>query len=261
MRTVRFHEYGEPADVLRLETAPVPEPGPGPHPRRRARLRARARRLGSVPGPVRRTVAPRHRVRRLGHRRGRRRGRHGRRGRRPRCSAPPTSPASPAPGAADRAIMDHWFAVPEGLDLIQAAALPMALSTAYWHLARLGLSADSTILINGAGTTIGYAAVQIALIRGMRVIATAGRHLRPAAARPRRHGDRLRRRPGRPGQGHHQPPGRHRLRHRTAQAARCRTSSRSPAATPERVLTCSDLCRAAARRTRHLPRRPRDLDR
>ena len=29
MRTVRFREYGEPADVLRLETAPVPEPGPG----------------------------------------------------------------------------------------------------------------------------------------------------------------------------------------------------------------------------------------
>jgi NADPH:quinone reductase-like Zn-dependent oxidoreductase len=29
MRTVRFHGYGEPADVLRLETAPVPEPGPG----------------------------------------------------------------------------------------------------------------------------------------------------------------------------------------------------------------------------------------
>ena len=27
MRTVRFHEYGEPGDVLRLETAPVPEPG------------------------------------------------------------------------------------------------------------------------------------------------------------------------------------------------------------------------------------------
>lgn len=29
MRTVCFHENGEPADVLRLETAPVPEPGPG----------------------------------------------------------------------------------------------------------------------------------------------------------------------------------------------------------------------------------------
>jgi NADPH:quinone reductase-like Zn-dependent oxidoreductase len=28
MRTVRFREYGEPGDVLHLETAPVPEPGP-----------------------------------------------------------------------------------------------------------------------------------------------------------------------------------------------------------------------------------------
>lgn len=50
----------------------------------------------------------------------------------------------------------------------------MALSTAYWHLARLGLTAGNTVLINGAGTTIGYAAVQIALSRGMKVIATAG---------------------------------------------------------------------------------------
>lgn len=29
MRTVRFYDYGEPADVLRLETAPVPEPQAG----------------------------------------------------------------------------------------------------------------------------------------------------------------------------------------------------------------------------------------
>lgn len=50
----------------------------------------------------------------------------------------------------------------------------MALSTASWHLARLGVSAGATILINGAGTTIGYAAVQIALTRGARVIASAG---------------------------------------------------------------------------------------
>jgi NADPH:quinone reductase-like Zn-dependent oxidoreductase len=77
-------------------------------------------------------------------------------------------------GASDRAIMDHWFAVPDGLDLTQAAALPMALDTAYLHLTALGLTPGRTILINGAGGTIGYAAVQIALIRGLRVIATAG---------------------------------------------------------------------------------------
>jgi NADPH:quinone reductase-like Zn-dependent oxidoreductase len=34
--------------------------------------------------------------------------------------------------------MDHWFPVPEGLDPAQAAALPMALDTAYWPLGRLG---------------------------------------------------------------------------------------------------------------------------
>jgi len=28
MRTLRFQEYGEPEDVLRLETVPVPAPGP-----------------------------------------------------------------------------------------------------------------------------------------------------------------------------------------------------------------------------------------
>jgi NADPH:quinone reductase-like Zn-dependent oxidoreductase len=70
--------------------------------------------------------------------------------------------------------MDHWFAVPEGLDLTQAAALPMALDTAYLHLTALGLTPGRTILINGAGGTIGFAAVQIALSRGLRVIATAG---------------------------------------------------------------------------------------
>ncbi|MEV5283231.1 NADP-dependent oxidoreductase [Streptomyces sp. NPDC052811] len=80
----------------------------------------------------------------------------------------------PSAGAADRAVLDHWFPVPKGLDLTRAATLPMALTTASWHLARLGLAADSTIPVNGAGTTIGYAAVQIALIHGARVIATAG---------------------------------------------------------------------------------------
>ena len=35
MRTVRFHEYGAPGDVLHLETAPL-RPSPPPHPRRGA---------------------------------------------------------------------------------------------------------------------------------------------------------------------------------------------------------------------------------
>lgn len=173
MRTVRFHEYGEPADVLRLETTPVPEPGPG-----RIRVAVHACGLAPADWALCRGMFPGQLPRGIG------------------CDVSGTVEAvgedvtdvavgdlvfgtadfagQPSAGAADQAIMDHWFAVPEGLDLTQAAALPMALSTACWHLARLGLSAGGTILINGAGTTIGYAAVQIALIRGMRVIATAG---------------------------------------------------------------------------------------
>ncbi|MFE4869765.1 NADP-dependent oxidoreductase [Streptomyces sp. NPDC056682] len=173
MRTVRFHEHGEPSDVLRLETAPVPEPGPG-----RIRVAVHACGLAPADWALCRGLMPGTLPRGIG------------------CDVSGIVEAvgagvtdvavgnrvfgtadyadQPSAGAADRAVLDHWFPVPKGLDLTRAATLPMALSTASWHLARLGLAADSTILINGAGTTVGYAAVQIALIRGARVIATAG---------------------------------------------------------------------------------------
>ena len=139
--------------------------------------------------------------------------------------------------------MDHWFAVPEGLDLVQAAALPMALSTAYWHLARLGLSAGSTLLVNGAGTTIGYAAVQIALIRGLRVIATAGEtyaaQLQDLGATVTAYGDGLADRVAALSDApvdivfDTAPP-----------TAPCPTSSAIAGGDPQRVLTCSDMAAA-----------------
>lgn len=173
MRTVRFHEYGEPADVLHTETVPVPEPGPG-----RIRVAVHACGLAPADWALCRGLFAGTLPRGIG------------------CDVSGTVDAvgegaagaavgdrvfgtadwagCPSAGAADRAIMDHWFAVPAGLHLAQAAALPMALDTAYWHLTRLGLAAGQTILIHGAGTTVGFAAVQIGLIRGARVIATAG---------------------------------------------------------------------------------------
>jgi NADPH:quinone reductase-like Zn-dependent oxidoreductase len=173
MRTVRFHEYGEPGDVLRLETAPVPDPGPD-----RIRVAVHACGLAPADWALCRGLFAGQLPRGIG------------------CDVSGTVDAigagitdvavgdrvfgtadfanCPSAGASDRAIMDHWFVVPDGLDLAQAAALPMALATAYLHLTALGLTPGRTILINGAGGTIGFAAVQIALIRGLRVIATAG---------------------------------------------------------------------------------------
>lgn len=173
MRTVRFHENGEPADVLSLETAPVPEPGPD-----RIRIAVHACGLAPADWALCRGLFPRTLPRGIGYDVS---------GTVEAVGAGVTDVAvgdrvfgtadfagQPSAGAADRAVLDRWFAVPEGLDLTRAATLPMALSTASWHLARLGLTEDTTILVNGAGTTIGYAAVQIALIRGARVTATAG---------------------------------------------------------------------------------------
>lgn len=80
----------------------------------------------------------------------------------------------PSAGVADYAILDSWYRVPDGLDPIGAAVLPMAVQTATWTLDALGLKRGDTLLVNGAGATVGFAATQIALRRGARVIATAG---------------------------------------------------------------------------------------
>ena len=53
-----------------------------------------------------------------------------------------------------------------GWTLLHAAALPMAVAIAYGGLDCLGVEAGKTVLINGAGTTVGFAAVQISLLRG-----------------------------------------------------------------------------------------------
>jgi len=64
--------------------------------------------------------------------------------------------------------------IQSGLDMIQAASLTMAVETAYRYIDWLGVADGQTLLVNGGGTVIGFAAVQIGLMRGARVIATAG---------------------------------------------------------------------------------------
>jgi len=69
----------------------------------------------------------------------------------------------------------NCLAYPENLPWEQAAAVPLVFLTA-WHMlvARAGVKAGETVLVIGAGSGVGSAAIQIARMLGARVIATAG---------------------------------------------------------------------------------------
>jgi NADPH:quinone reductase-like Zn-dependent oxidoreductase len=65
-------------------------------------------------------------------------------------------------GAADAAVLSTWARVPEGVSPVEAATLPMVVETAAWTIDALGVGAGTTILVNGAGAMTGYASVQVA---------------------------------------------------------------------------------------------------
>lgn len=172
-RTIRFHENGEPAAVLREERVEIPDPPAG-----RIRVRVLAVGLnpadwalcmGFMPGTLPRGIGldvagtidavgddvDNVSIGDL-------------------VFGVPDFIGQPSAGAADVAILNHWFRVPEGLDTIEASVLTMPVQTAAWTLRAMGVGPDTTVLIHGAGSTVGFAAVQIAKRMGARVIATAG---------------------------------------------------------------------------------------
>ena len=172
-RAIRFHENGEPLEVLREERVEVPDPGAG-----KVRVRVAATGLNPADWELCRGFLPGTLPRGIGY------------------DVAGTVEAvgegvedvtvgdlvfgvadytaQPSAGAADHAVLQLWFAVPAGLDAVHAAVLPMVVQTAHWTLDLMDLEPGETVLVHGAGGMVGYAAVQIALRRGARVIATAG---------------------------------------------------------------------------------------
>ena len=69
----------------------------------------------------------------------------------------------------------NCLSCPENLSFEQAAAIPLVFQTA-WHMliARAQLQPGEDVLVLGAGSGVGTAAIQIAKVFGARVIATAG---------------------------------------------------------------------------------------
>ncbi len=74
--------------------------------------------------------------------------------------------------------------MPPNLGFEEAAAIPLVFLTA-WHMliTRAQLKPDESVLVLGAGSGVGSAAIQIAKTAGARVIATAGSELKLQKAR------------------------------------------------------------------------------
>ena len=88
-------------------------------------------------------------------------------------------------GYSEYAVVDarHALPIPEGLDFIQAAALPETIFTVFANVFEAGgLKAGETLLIHGATSGIGVTAIQMAKAAGARVIATSRGPEKTAAA-------------------------------------------------------------------------------
>ncbi len=74
--------------------------------------------------------------------------------------------------------------IPDSLDFIQAASVPLVFVTA-WHMlvGRAGMRPGQTVLVLGASSGVGIAAIQIAKLFHCRVITTAGDEAKLAKGR------------------------------------------------------------------------------
>jgi len=83
-----------------------------------------------------------------------------------------------------RVPVQNLIAIPDAISFIEAAAFPLAFLTA-WHMliTRARLRAGDDVLVLGAGSGVGQAAIQVAWRHGARVFATAGADEKLAKAR------------------------------------------------------------------------------
>ncbi|MBV9418085.1 MAG: zinc-binding dehydrogenase [Solirubrobacterales bacterium] len=94
---------------------------------------------------------------------------------------------------AEFAVLDSWAAKPSSVDWAVAAAAGVAGETAERGLRLLGVEAGDTIFIDGGAGGVGAVAVQMAIARGARVIASSSEanrdYLREVGAIPVLYGE------------------------------------------------------------------------
>ena len=135
------------------------------------RRRGRGRRVGRGRSPDRPAghAAARHELRPL-------RGVPVGQGQRMRGGRGSRVPQSPGGYAEDATVpVQNVIPIPDAIDFVHAAAFPLTFLTA-WHMliTRAQAEAGEDVLVLAAGSGVGQAAIQIAVLLGARVFATAG---------------------------------------------------------------------------------------
>ncbi len=174
MRALRVHELGDPAEVLRLEAAPVPQPGPA-----QVRIRVEAAALNfaddllcrgkyqerpplpfipgmelagevvAVGGEARTPVGQRVMA----------------------LASPPNGALAEYALAEDRGV----HPIPPSLEADEAAAMLVSYQTGYLALhRRAALQSGEVLLVHAGAGGVGSAAIQLGIAAGARVLATAG---------------------------------------------------------------------------------------
>src|SRR5256714_2842262 len=94
---------------------------------------------------------------------------------------------------AEYAVLDAWAAKPPSIDWAVAAAAGVAGEASERGLRLLGVEAGDTVFVDGGAGGVGAVAVQMAVARGARVIASSGEanldYLREIGATPVRYGE------------------------------------------------------------------------
>ncbi|HEY3503397.1 MAG TPA: NADP-dependent oxidoreductase [Actinocatenispora sp.] len=189
MKAARFHRFGGP-EVLEIVDLPDPHPGPG-----EIRIAVRAAGVNPSDWKKRAGLMDPELPQTLGHEAA---------GVVDELGAGVTDVAvgdhvfglsTDGAAQAQLAVLSHYAPIPSALDFAGAAALPAAIETATRALDQLGVDDATTLLVNGASGSVGSAAVQLAVVRGARVIGTASPanhdHLRSLGAEPVAYGDGL----------------------------------------------------------------------
>jgi NADPH:quinone reductase-like Zn-dependent oxidoreductase len=189
MKAVRFTRFGGP-EVLEIVDLPDPHPGPG-----QIRIAVRAAGLNPSDWKKREGQLDQELPQTLGHEAAGVVDELGE-GVADVAVGDRVFGASAAGAAqAELAVLDHYAPIPPSLGFAEAAALPAAVETATRALDQLGVTGGGTVLINGASGSVGSAAVQLAVVRGARVIGTGGpanhAYLRSLGAEPVAYGEGL----------------------------------------------------------------------